>query len=133
MKHVGQILKDHIERNKLVKKQIAETVGITQNYLSTLFTKPTFDAELVEKLFVAVGLNPAVIFDVPEQLVKQFSDISAQTLLGNASVAIGSDDGLRVILAEKEKMIAEKERTIKILLEIIDTQKAGQNRDSSDK
>jgi hypothetical protein len=133
MKHVGQILKDHIERNKLVKKQIAETVGITQNYLSTLFTKPTFDAELVEKLFVAVGLNPAVIFDVPEQLVKQFSDISAQTLLGNASVAIGSDEGLRVILAEKEKMIAEKERTIKILLEIIDTQKAGQNRDSSDK
>lgn len=83
MKHVGQILKDHIERNKLVKKQIAETVGITQNYLSTLFTKPTFDAELVEKLFVAVGLNPAVIFDVPEQLVKQFSDISVQTLPSN--------------------------------------------------
>lgn len=133
MKHVGQILKNHIEKNKLVKRQIAEAVGISQNYLSTLFTKPTFDAELVEKLFVAVGLNPAVIFDVSEALSKQFSDISARTLLGNASVAIGADDSLRAILAEKERMIAEKERTIKILLGMVDSQKSGQNRDSSDK
>ncbi len=133
MKHVGQILKNHIENNRLVKKEIAAAAGITQNYLSSLFGKASIDAALLEKLFIAAGLNPTVIFDVPEALSKQFSDISARTLLGNASVAIGGDDSLRAILAEKERMIAEKERTIKILLGMVDSQKSGQNRDSSGK
>lgn len=79
MKHAGRLLKEHIEKNHLVKKQVANAAGITYNYLSTIFKQETMDAALLEKLYVAVGLHPGIVFDVPQEVNKSFSDISAQT------------------------------------------------------
>ncbi len=116
MRHIGQLLKKHIEDNHLKKGQIAAQAGISYNYLSTIFKQPSCDADLLERLYVAAGLHPAIVFDVPEQVTKSFSDIMAQTILGNASVQINQNENLRELLAEKERIIAEKERTIQILL-----------------
>ncbi len=133
MKHVGKILKKHIEDNHLKKGQIAAQAGISYNYLSTIFRQESIDAALLERLFVAVGLHPAVVFDVPEQVSKNFSDIIAQTMLGNASVNISQNENLRELLAEKERIIAEKERTIQILMSNAGLSVPGQNRDNNDK
>lgn len=133
MKHAGQILKQHIEDNHLKKREIAEQVGISYNYLSTLFNKPTFDADLLERLYIAAGLHPAIVFDVPEQVSKSFSDIMAQTILGNASVQINQNENMRELLAEKERIIAEKERTIQILMSNTGLSIPGQNRDNNNK
>lgn len=133
MKHVGQLLKKHIEDNHLKKGQIAAEAGISYNYLSTIFKQQSCDANLLERLYVAAGLHPAIVFDVPEHVNKHFSDIIAQTILGNASVQITQTENLRELLAEKERIIAEKERTIQILLGNAGTSIPGQNRDSNDK
>lgn len=133
MKHVGQLLKKHIEDNHLKKGQIAAQAGISYNYLSTIFKQESIDAELLERLFVAAGLHPAIVFDVPEQVSKNFSDIIAQTILGNASVNISQNENLRELLAEKERIIAEKERTIQILMSNAGLSVPGQNRDNNDK
>lgn len=133
MKHVGQLLKKHIEDNHLKKGQIAAEAGISYNYLSTIFKQQSCDADLLERLYVAAGLHPAIVFDVPEHVNKHFSDIIAQTILGNASVQITQNENLRELLAEKERIIAEKERTIQILLGNAGTSIPGQNRDSNDK
>lgn len=133
MKHVGKILKKHIEDNHLKKGQIAAQAGISYNYLSTIFKQESIDAELLERLFVAAGLHPAIVFDVPEQVSKNFSDIIAQTILGNASVNISQNENLRELLAEKERIIAEKERTIQILMSNAGLSVPGQNRDNNDK
>ncbi len=133
MKHVGQLLKKHIEDNHLKKGQIAAQAGISYNYLSTIFKQESIDAELLERLFVAAGLHPAIVFDVPEQVSKNFSDIIAQTILGNASVNISQNENLRDLLAEKERIIAEKERTIQILMANSGLSVPGQNRDNNDK
>ena len=133
MKHVGEILKKHIEDNHLKKREIAAQAGISYNYLSTIFKQSSIDAELLERLFVAVGLQPAIVFDVPEQVSKNFSDIIAQTILGNASVNISQNENLRELLAEKERIIAEKERTIQILMSNAGLSVPGQNRDNNDK
>lgn len=116
MRHIGQLLKKHIEDNHLKKGQIAAQAGISYNYLSTIFKQPSCDADLLERLYVAAGIHPAIVFDVPEQVTKSFSDIMTQTILGNASVQINQNENLRELLAEKERIIAEKERTIQILL-----------------
>lgn len=129
MKHVGQLLKKHIEDNHLKKKEIAEAAGISYNYLSTIFKNASCDAALLEKLYVAAGLHPAVVFDVPESVTKQFSDIMAQAILGNASVQITNNDSLRDLLVEKDRVIAEKERVIQLLLMHSETNLSGQNRD----
>lgn len=133
MKHVGQLLKKHIEDNHLKKGQIAEKAGISYNYLSTIFKQPSCDADLLERLFVAAGLHPGIVFDVPEQVSKNFSDIFAQTFLGNASVTISQNENLRELLAEKERIIDEKERTIQILMANSGITAPGQNRDNNDK
>ena len=133
MKNVGQILKRHIEDNHLKKGEIAKSVGISYNYLSTLFKQDTMDAKLVENLFVAFGLHPAIVFDVPEQMTKKFCDIYAQTVLGNATVQITEAENLRELLEEKERIIAEKERTIQILMASTGFAVPGQNRDNDDK
>ena len=133
MKHIGQILKKHIEDNHLKKGEVAKQAGISYNYLSTIFKQGSCDAALLERLYVAAGLHPGIVFDIPEQLSKNFSDIMAQTLLGNASVQINQSENLRELLAEKERIIAEKERTIQILLGLVAPADPSQNRANCDK
>ncbi len=116
MKHIGKLLKKHIEDNHLVKGEIAKQVGITYNYLSTIFDKKDVKAELLERLFVAVGLHPGIVFDVPAECFKNFSDISANDTITTAPGMISADQMLKDILAEKNKQLEEKERTIQILL-----------------
>lgn len=110
MKHLGQLLKKHIETNNLKKRDVSAAAGITSNYLSTLFNKETMDCELWEKLCLATGINPAVAFDVPLSSSKNYSDISAQTVLGPATVTIGAEQ--KTLL----DLLAEKERLIQVLL-----------------
>ncbi|WP_304761377.1 hypothetical protein [Duncaniella muris] len=106
MRHLGQLLKNHIETNNLKKRTISDAVGITSNYLSTLFNKESMDCELWEKLCLATGLNPAVAFDTHYTGNKNYSDIHAQTVLGPATVMIGAEQKpLLDLLAEKERLI----------------------------
>lgn len=133
MKHVGKILKEHIESHRLVKGEVAKQVGISYNYLSTIFKQPSVDAGLLEKLCVAIGLHPSEVFDVPEEIENRYQDIWAKTLLGNAKVEINANDKLRALLEEKERIIAEKERTIQILMAQSGLVVPGQNRDNYDK
>ena len=125
MRPIGPILKKHIEGNKLVKTKIAEEVGITYNYLSTIFHKETLDASLLEKLCVATGLHPMTFYEYGEDgAIACYSDIHAKTGVGSAAVNINhnSADYSRAladkerIIEEKNRLIEEKERTIQILL-----------------
>ena len=97
MKHLGQLLKKHIETNNLKKRDVAVAAGISYNYLSTLFNKETMDCS---------GLNPAIAFDIPVGGNKSYSDIQAHTVVGPATVMIGAEQKtLLDLLAEKERLI----------------------------
>lgn len=110
MKHLGKLIKNHIEANRLVKKTVAEKVGISPTYLSTLFNDESMDCSLYEKVCRVIGMNPAIAFDDTFPGVKVLSDITAETVNGPATVSIiGSEKALRDLLAEKE-------RTIQILM-----------------
>lgn len=105
MKHAGELIKNHIETNKLVKKNVAESVGITPTYLSSLFKEKSMDCALLEKICHTIGLNPAVVFDAPAAGVQILSDIKATTVIGPATVTFGETKALQDLLAEKERMI----------------------------
>jgi len=109
MKHLGKLIKNHIEANKLVKKLVAEKVGISPTYLSTLFNEETMDCLLYEKICHAIGMPPALGFDELLPGSKVLSDIKAETVIGPATVTIGETKALQDLLAEKE-------RTIQILM-----------------
>jgi hypothetical protein len=106
MKHLGQLLKEHIETNNIKKRDVANAAGITYNYLSTVFNKASLDCGLWEKLCAASGLNPAIAFDLPICGNKSYSDIQAHTVVGPATVMIGAEQKtLLDLLAEKERLI----------------------------
>lgn len=133
MKHIGKTLKEHIESHRLVKGNVAKQVGISYNYLSTIFKQPSLDADLLERLCIAIGLHPSEVFEVPEDIETGYQDIWAKTLLGHAKVEINSNENLRALLNEKERIIEEKERTIQILMSRAGFAEQGQNRDNCDK
>ena len=118
MKPIGPIIKRYIEEKGLRKGEVAKKVGITYNYLSTIFQKDTLDATMLERLCIAIGLNPSMFFEVPDGgEIVHYSDIHARTQIGSAAVNINhSSDNLRALLEEKNRIIEEKERTIQILL-----------------
>jgi len=124
MKHLGETIKNHIETNRLVKGTVAHDVGISYNYLSTIFNKPTFDMALWEKLCLATGLSPAIAFsDAPGAYIGSFG-----TPIKGANV--GAQTRVDTEVAQLKELIAEKERTIQILLkqvELLDGTKSGQN------
>lgn len=106
MKHLGQLLKKHIETNHIKKRDVAGAADISYNYLSTLFNKETMDCALWEKLCAGAGLNPAIAFDIPDKGNKSYSDIQAHTVVGPATVMIGAEQKtLLDLLAEKERLI----------------------------
>lgn len=105
MKHIGELIKNHIETNKLTKKTVAEAVGITPTYLSTLFNQQSMDCALFEKICHVIGMSPTIIFDAPIPGTQIKTDIKATTLIGDAAVTIGETQTLRELLAEKERLI----------------------------
>lgn len=109
MKHVGQTLKKHIESNRLKKRDIANAVGISYNYLSTIFNRETVDCQLLEKLCKATGMSTGEFFDDGGGASKVLSDIHQNTLLGSPTISVNDPSTLSALLAEKE-------RTIQILM-----------------
>lgn len=109
MKHVGQLLKNHIETNNIKKRDVANAVGISYNYLSTLFTKESIDCQLLEKLCKATGLTTGQFFDDGGGASKVLSDIHQNTLVGSPTISVNDAATLRALLDEKE-------RTIQILM-----------------
>ena len=121
MKHVGEILKTHIESNQLVKKEVAACVGITYNYLSTIFQKPTIDCELLEKFCNCLHISPLMFFDVEQTSEYNYkSNNQVRTKNGKAELHIDShNNGNEALLAEKDRVITTQAETISLLKQML--------------
>ena len=84
-------------------------VGITPTYLSAIVRKNSIDCELLDKICKAIGISASYFFD--DTHGNHVSDISATTLFGNANVNITQGE-----VKMLKELLAEKERTIKILM-----------------
>lgn len=121
MKHIGETLQKYIEDNEFVKKDVAECVGITYNYLSTIFKKDSIDCELLEKFCNALHISPLMFFEVDEtSSTTEYnfkSKNNVRTKRGNAELHIDSHNGRddSALLAEKERVIATQAETINLL------------------
>ena len=94
---------------RIVRKDIAKEVGITPTYLSAIVRKNSIDCELLDKICKAIGISASYFFD--DTHGNHVSDISATTLFGNANVNITQGE-----VKMLKELLAEKERTIKILM-----------------
>ncbi len=110
MQHLGEILRTCIRDKGLKQKEIADKAGITAAYLVNILKKKSIDCELWERLCEATGIDPIVAFSPGGSASTYISGVSAATVIGQASVNIGSD------VETLKALLAEKERTIQILM-----------------
>lgn len=117
MKHVGNILKSHIESHAIPKNEVAASVGIAYNYLSTIFNKPSIKSDLLEKFCQCLHISPLLFFDVEAPVDYDYKSTTAYKPAGGVADASARDGNKRdeALLIEKERVIAAQAETISLL------------------
>lgn len=105
MKHAGAIIDTVVKRKGLVKKEIAEQLGVSNTHFVQMMHKDTLNCKMLEKICKIIGISPAYFFDDwPDDNIFRIEDLGQRG--GN-----GEPDPLLF------KLLEEKERTIKILMD----------------
>lgn len=118
MKHIGQELYYIIEKKQLVKRRLAKKLGIDPSRFSALMHNESMDAALLEKICKELEISPGYFFDDWPSEKYTIGDITNQTVIGDANINIGDNiKHLEIALEAKDRLIEEKERTIKLLCE----------------
>ena len=119
MKKIGPELDRIIAEKGVIKKNIAENLGITPTYFSRLLKSDSMDCKMLENICKILEISPASFFDGCTNI--SVGGANASSIIGNASATVNITQGEITALRE---LLVEKERTIQILL-----QKTGQNPD----
>ena len=116
MLHIGNVIKNAIESNHLVKQEVAEQLGVTPTYLARMFNQADMKCSSLDKVCKVLGLSAAHIFE--QESAVNVQNVSANTIIGDARTEVNVTPGEMATLRE---LLAEKERTIKILMAQIGT------------
>lgn len=136
MKHIGQEINAILESRNIVKKRFAEKIDTTEANLYKILHKASIDAALLSKIASALQIPAAYFFDEntvihPTEIGHRVSgnrnkvkgDIhwtACEDELEKANLQIkhlqAELDNKNLLIEEKDKMIAEKERLIGVLL-----------------
>ena len=116
MKHIGNTVKSLIEARGIKKAQFAQDIGLAHaESLSRIFRSSSVQCEMLEKICRALNISPSYFFDETDA---PQATAQASTVIGNASANAVAQSGEMATLRE---LLAEKERTIQILLGKIGT------------
>lgn len=116
MLHIGNEIKKAIEENHLVKQDVAEKLGVSPTYLTRMFKLEDMRCSSLDKVCKVIGLSAAHIFE--QESAVNVQNVSANSLIGDARAELNITPGEVATLRE---LLAEKERTIQILLQQIGT------------
>lgn len=128
MKHIGNELNRILsEKRNLKKKQFADILGMSDVNLSKLLKKSTIQSDLLEKISRTLKLPITFWFDEATHPSIHQNGNGNKTQFGNGNVIVESQaneiehlkqiiEEKNILLIEKDALIAEKERTIQILI-----------------
>ncbi len=121
MKHIGNTVKELVEAKGIKKLQFARDIDLAPESLSRFFKHPSIQCELLDKICHILDVPPSYFFDEPDGSPQ--ATAQASTVIGNASANAIAQSAETAALRE---LLAEKERTIQILLREIGA-KTGQD------
>lgn len=116
MLHIGNEIKKVVESNHLVKQDVAERLGVSPTYLARMFNQNDMKCSMLDRVSKVIGLSVSHIFEQEGQVSVQ--NVSANSVIGNAKAEVNVTPGEVATLRE---LLAEKERTIQILMAQIGT------------
>lgn len=122
MKHIGSTVKSLVEARGIKKAQFALDIGLQHaESLSRIFRSGSVQCDMLERICRVLNINPGFFFD--DAAEQPQATAQASTVIGNASASAVAQTAEIATLRE---LLAEKERTIQILLREIGT-KTGQD------
>lgn len=122
----GQELKEILYEKKISQSQIAKQLGVSQQSFNQMLAAADIKSSLLERIAEALGENMSIFYPIRPSSVS-ISDHSNAVATSNGNIA-GNNNvvgnvtiGDAAILQERvtmlEKLLEEKERLIKILME----------------
>ena len=111
MKNIGKELDRIITEKGMVKKKLAEHLGITPAWLIRLLKQPSMDCEMLDRICKFVGIHPGYFFDDANHGTSVHA--TSSSFIGDATTHVEVTRGEVDML---KRMLAEKERTIQILM-----------------
>lgn len=121
----GQELKQKIAKKNVSALAIAKKIGISPQALNSTFNAADVKSGTIERIADALGVKMSFFYPNDEgnnAVASGDSSIAVNNITGNIEAGDTSALQERVklleqLLAERERIIEEKERTIKILME----------------
>ncbi|MDE6791792.1 MAG: helix-turn-helix domain-containing protein [Muribaculaceae bacterium] len=120
MKNCGELLEREIYRRKVVRKDLAEYLGIHPNNLSKYLHRSSFDVELLEKFCEYLNLDPAIFFTFRPNGVHSTMSVGSihqDVVIGAAQVNLSAREAelMKLLIEEKDKRISNLEENILML------------------
>lgn len=113
-----------LKRQKKTQKELCASIGISDTGLRKILARDSCETSLLKKIARVLDVPIAYFFDESGGSAVATGDFSAASVNGDASVSTDCQavlkekvKALELLIGEKDKMIEEKERTIKILLQ----------------
>lgn len=123
MAHFGEIFTELLDSSDLTPEQVAERLNCKKSNIYKLKKKESVDLSMLVKVCRVLNVNPVIFFDsdlLKLSIPEHRNVYKNSAVLGKAIMNIGWQDEVRFLkekLAEKDKLIAEKERLIQLLLQ----------------
>ena len=114
----GKELKDILYHEKISQSEIARKLGISQQSFSQMLSASDVKSSLLERIVSVLGFDMTFFYPCKtgqQAVVNGDSSIAVNTNTGN--IATGDNAVLQERVAMLERLLEEKERTIKILME----------------
>ncbi|MDE6392460.1 MAG: helix-turn-helix transcriptional regulator [Muribaculaceae bacterium] len=126
MINFGESFQLLLEKGHMSAETVAHELGCSKSYIYQLKNKDSIDYSLLEKICRIFKVSPLMFFDrevchyglIQDGNVTN-NEYSNTSFAGHATMNIGFMDDIRNLkekLEEKERLIAEKERLIQLLL-----------------
>ena len=112
----GNRLKEILYEKKVSQSQIAKLLGVSQQSFNQMLAAADIKSSLLERIAEALGENMSLFYPVEPANVT-ISDHGGVSIAGNNNIAGSNNAVLQERVAMLEKLLEEKERTIKILME----------------
>jgi DNA-binding Xre family transcriptional regulator len=97
-------LKQAIKSKKISINSLSEQIGMSRNGFDSMIENKSMKVDILESICAILKVNPLDFLET--DIIKE----------ENADYKIGEVEHLKELLKEREKILAEKERTIQILL-----------------
>ena len=112
----GNRLKEILYERKVSQSQIAKQLGVSQQSFNQMLAAADIKSSLLERIAEALGENMSLFYHMEPANVT-ISDHGGVSIAGNNNIAGNTDAILQERVKMLEKLLEEKERTIKILME----------------